>query len=544
MASNDHNFDSDAEELLKDLDDDNDDVENLLKDLDNEDDSEYDPVLSDASPSRSLVNMLSSSADFGTFSAALSQTSVSSPVADNAHDETTDSENTDETAEPLTNDDPADKGEKINDENATDNSSPLKNVSNASSDTTEKQQTSDDSSDASHNAEKTTETAVAAASPLTTTANRPAAQTQNPVSAAVSAPAAIPVPNAAAAAIPAPIPPAASAAPSPSASPVAPSHTDDEPEKNDPRVSASKRPPVPAMPKVPAAPSFIRGLRENETAYTQEALNDILPGGKNDDGRDLVYKYDDNNWYAQIFNEDFLRTVPKSSPRQSKREAKFICDRMGIQTGARVLDLCCGFGRHTIELSAKGFDMVGLDLSMVMLKKALADATARKLSIKFVHGDMRKLTFNSIFDAIYNVDTSFGYFDDLSNFKVLQGIARALKPGGVFLLETVNRDFIVNELPLRLWWKGTDCMLLEEIDLDPLSGVLKIQRSFVFDASLKRAPWEQKIQIRLYSVPEMRSLLSRAGFSVVELSGDYSLPGAYFGASSPKNIFVAEKPVK
>lgn len=548
MASNDHNFDSDAEELLRDLDDDNDDVENLLKDLDNEDDSEYDPVLSDASPSRSLVNMLSSSADFGTVSTASSQ-SASTPVDAPAHDEKSDSENTEETPEHSTDSEPSDACEKLNDESSADHSAPQK-ISAADSETKEKQPNSDDSSD-----EKTTETAASAASPLTSSIARPAAQTQTPIPAAVSAPAAIPVPTSAATAIPAPIPPASPASSSPSAPPVAPvapahataaasAHTDDKPEKNDPSVSASKRPPVPAMPKVPAAPAFIRGLRENETAYTQDALNDILPGGKNDDGRDLAYKFDDNNWYAQIFNEDFLRTVPKSSPRQSRREAKFICDRMGIQTGARVLDLCCGFGRHTIELSAKGFDMVGLDLSMVMLKKALADATARKLSIKFVHGDMRKLTFNSIFDAVYNVDTSFGYFDDLSNFKVLQGIARALKPGGVFLLETVNRDFIVNELPLRLWWKGSDCTLLEEIDLDPLSGVLKIQRSFVFDASLKRAPWEQKIQIRLYSVPEMRNLLSRAGFSVVELSGDYSLPGAYFGASSPKNIFVAEKPVK
>ena len=118
---------------------------------------------------------------------------------------------------------------------------------------------------------------------------------------------------------------------------------------------------------------------------------------------------------------------------------------------------------------------------------------------------------------------------------------RALKQGGVLMLETINRDFLINDLPLRLWWKGKECTLLEEIDMEPLSGLLKVQRSFVFDDS-SRAPWEQKIQIRLYTATEMRALLTRAGFDIVELSGDYSLPGAYFGASSPRNIFVAERP--
>ena len=277
---------------------------------------------------------------------------------------------------------------------------------------------------------------------------------------------------------------------------------------------------------------------------TQEMLNELLPGGKNDAARDLAaFKFNDNTWYTQVFNDDFLRTVPKSSPRQTPREAKFIMEHLDLERGARVLDLCCGYGRHTILLAAKGYEIVGLDLSMSMLKKALADAQAQGRAIKFVHGDMRKLSFKGIFDAIYNVQTSFGYFDDQSNFKVLQGIFNALKPGGVFLIETINRDFIINDLPLRLWWKGNQCTLLEEIDFESSTGLLKVSRSFVFDDN-SRAPWEQKIQIRLYAANEMKALLTRAGFKVVELSGDYSLPGAHFGASSPRNIFVAEKPIK
>jgi len=317
---------------------------------------------------------------------------------------------------------------------------------------------------------------------------------------------------------------------------------EDLPKTSLPNAAKGSPPPVPPPP--PVSNSNPRVLRDNETAYTQETLADIMAGGKDDEARDLAaHKFTDNGWYTQVFNDDFLRTIPKSTTRQTKREAKFIIDRLGIETGARVLDLACGYGRHTIELAKQGFDMVGLDLSMVMLKKALADAQTAGQVIKFVHGDMQKLSFKAIFDAIYSVQTSFGYFDDQKNFKVLQGIYRALKPGGVFLLETVNRDFIVEDLPLRLWWKGHECMLLEEIDIEHISGFLKVKRSFVFDDQA-RAPWEQNINIRLYTPIELRAMLMRAGFSVVELSGDYSLPGAFFGATSPKIIFVAEKHIK
>lgn len=310
---------------------------------------------------------------------------------------------------------------------------------------------------------------------------------------------------------------------------------------DDVRTSSPKRPPVP--PKMPSMPSAARVLRENEVVYTQEALNDILPGGKNDDGRDLAYKFNDNNWYANVFNEDYLRTLPRSLPRQTMREVRFIIDKLGIQRGARVLDLCCGAGRHTVELAAKGFDMVGVDLSMFLLKRALDTATKKKLSIKFVHGDMRKLTFRSIFDAVFNVQTSFGYFDDLTNFKVLQSIYASLKPGGIFLIETVNRDFIMDDMPLRLFWMGDGCKVLEESNVESLSGVLKVKRSIVLDDNSK-PPYEQTMSIRLYSTTEMRQLLSRAGFNVLELVGDFSLPDPrHFGAYSPHNIFIAEKPI-
>ena len=90
-------------------------------------------------------------------------------------------------------------------------------------------------------------------------------------------------------------------------------------------------PPPPPMPMASMV-SKARILREGEQAYTAEQLKDILAGGKNDEAPDLAaLKVGDNGWYNQIFNEDYLRTIPKSEPRQTRREARFIVDRLGLE---------------------------------------------------------------------------------------------------------------------------------------------------------------------------------------------------------------------
>ena len=293
-------------------------------------------------------------------------------------------------------------------------------------------------------------------------------------------------------------------------------------------------------PKPP--PQLPRRVKEGEVVLTQDEYNELTTT-KHDSIDDLdCALFKDNNWYKEVFTEDYFRTLPKNFHKQTIREVEFIIQRLGAEPGARILDLCCGFGRHTMEFAKRGFNMVGLDLAMPLLQKGLNEAQRRNLSIKFVHGDMRELNFDKVFDGIFNVQTSFGYFNDLTNYRVLQRIFRALKPGGRFLVETINRDFVVDDLPMRIWWEGTECLILEEVDYDFMLSTLQIKRSFVFEDS-NRDPWEQHINIRLYTPAELSSLMRRAGFEVLELNGDYAIPGAFFGAASRRSILIAERPV-
>ena len=102
----------------------------------------------------------------------------------------------------------------------------------------------------------------------------------------------------------------------------------------------------------------------------------------------------------------------------------------GIAATGTMLDVGCGYGRHAMELAARGFHVVGLDLSTPLLVRGGEEANRRGLEINFVRGDMRELDFDAQFDAAYCLFSTFGYFDDETNKRTAANIARALKPGG------------------------------------------------------------------------------------------------------------------
>ena len=249
-----------------------------------------------------------------------------------------------------------------------------------------------------------------------------------------------------------------------------------------------------------------------------------------------------DSWFKKVFTDEYLRTLPEGFEQQGARDISFITESLSLQEGARILDLACGFGRHTIPLARSGYEMAGLDLSMPLLQRALSNAQRHNLSIKFIHGDMRSMNFNGIFDGCFLWYSSFGYFDDLTNFKVLQGVTRALKPGGRFLLDMLNRDYVVAEMPARTWWEGSDCIFLEEVDFDDATSVIHTKRSFIYEDGTP--PLEQNTYIRLYSMHEILNLLQGAGLRALEVSGELHHPGVFLGPNSSRMIILAEKPIQ
>ena len=244
------------------------------------------------------------------------------------------------------------------------------------------------------------------------------------------------------------------------------------------------------------------------------------------------------HWFEDIFDEDYLRTLPFLTPKATQAEAKFVTDSLALEPGGHILDVGCGYGRHAMELAARGYYVVGLDNSLPLLLRGADEAQRRGLSINFVHGDMREMNFEAQFDGAYCLFSSFGFFDDETNKRTAQHIARALKPGARFVVEVLNRDYLVGDLPSRVWWEGDGCVVLEEVDFNYYSSRISSTRSIVFDDGRQL---EQAISMRSFSLHELGKLLHSVGFRVTEISGSMATRGRFFGAHSRDLVVVAER---
>lgn len=243
-------------------------------------------------------------------------------------------------------------------------------------------------------------------------------------------------------------------------------------------------------------------------------------------------------WWEELFGDDFLRTMERLDRKFTQRECNFIEDRLGVETGAVILDLACGPGLHAVELASRGYSVVGYDLSLAMLARAADEAQERGQKLNFLQGDMREMAFDETFDAVYSWNTSFGYFDDEKNYDVLRRIHRALRQGGMLLMDVINHDYVVCRQPSLVWFEGDGCVCMDEMSVDSFTSRLRVKRTVMFEDGRTR---EVDYAIRLYALHELGKMLHEVGFKVVEVTGHPAHPGVFFGSESPRIIILAER---
>ncbi|MEZ4294452.1 MAG: methyltransferase domain-containing protein [Polyangiaceae bacterium] len=243
-------------------------------------------------------------------------------------------------------------------------------------------------------------------------------------------------------------------------------------------------------------------------------------------------------WWDEIFSEDLLRTMDTPKLSFVQREVDFIEDSLGVEKGAVVLDLACGTGSHAVELASRGYSVVGFDLSLAMLARASDEAQERGQKLNFLQGDMREMAFEEMFDGIYCWHTSFGYFDEEKNLEVLSRARRALRQGGMLLLDIINRDFAAPRQPSLVWFEGDGCVCMDEMHVDFFTSRLKVKRTVMFEDGRTR---EVDYSIRLYNLHEVGKMMHDCGFRVVQVTGHPAHPGVFFGSESPRIIVLAER---
>jgi len=245
-------------------------------------------------------------------------------------------------------------------------------------------------------------------------------------------------------------------------------------------------------------------------------------------------------WYEAFFEgADYLRSYQEIfAGMDPAREADFLVRELALGPGARVLDLCCGQGRHAVELAKRGARVVGQDLSGHLLERARESAKAAGVELQLVQRDMREIPFEAEFDAAINLFTAFGYFkEDRENFRVLEGISRALKSGGRFCIDLLSFPWLLRNWQQRGWTLGESGLLaLDERSMDWMRGIQSGERLLIEpDGTRKRVLFH----LRHFAPHELVEWLRRAGLETRALFGDFG--GAPFKLDSPRLIAVAEK---
>lgn len=243
-------------------------------------------------------------------------------------------------------------------------------------------------------------------------------------------------------------------------------------------------------------------------------------------------------WWADYFDEDFVALYrPFLPPERTLEEAAGAAEMLGLERGDRVLDLACGWGRHSLELAAAGARVTGLDRSAHLLEVARRAALQAGRRVAWVRADMRRLPFREAFDAAVSLFSSLGYFgSDAADLEVLRGVRRALRPGGRFLLETMHRDQVAREFVERDWWPGADgAHVWVEREFDAVAGVsherLRWRRG--------RRSGEKRHSIRVRSATEWAALLEDAGLRPESWFGDWDL--SPFELGSERLVVVARR---
>jgi SAM-dependent methyltransferase len=239
-------------------------------------------------------------------------------------------------------------------------------------------------------------------------------------------------------------------------------------------------------------------------------------------------------WFLDpVFWDDFKGAM--FHPRrlaQTPAEVDAIVRLLDLKPPARILDLPCGIGRHSAELARRGFTVTGVDLH----EPYLAEARAKAPGVEWIRADMREFTRPAAFDAVLNLYTSFGYFEDQADdLRVARNALESLaRPGGAFVIEMKGKETVAREFEERRWIELEDgSSMLSRLTVE--NGWRTIRDDWILLNGGERR--EGHFRTRLYAATEIERLLLDAGFPDVRIHGWFD--GRPYGPGAPRLVAVA-----
>ena len=229
-----------------------------------------------------------------------------------------------------------------------------------------------------------------------------------------------------------------------------------------------------------------------------------------------------SDWYKRIWSLDIMDL---SWVEDTRRQVDFLVDKLELKGDERILDLACGFGRHSIELAARGFSVVGVDITKEYIDYANQTVRQENLDAEFILSDIRDVSFVNEFDVVINMgDGAIGYLEnDTENLKIFDIVAKALKPKGKHFMDIMNADYAEHHFPCQLWDEGEKCLTLSKFEWNQETKIMLYgQVDYLYGKALSKPNIEQGNPTRLYSLSEIDSIMSERGLVVQDSFADFS----------------------
>jgi SAM-dependent methyltransferase len=248
------------------------------------------------------------------------------------------------------------------------------------------------------------------------------------------------------------------------------------------------------------------------------------------------------NWafILHVDNPHLYLPVLEYQKKKSIREVKGLCNlfkKMNIPSNAKILDLSCGIGNHSIPLAKQGYDVTGYDPSSFYLNTAIENSKRLILDEekrpKFILGDpyqpAKVLIQNQAtdFDVVLIMDNSFGYSSEYNDFNLLRKLLKIANKNCILIIETENRDWRLANFEYFTFFNSDKIEILGQwkfnFETSVSTGVTKFYKKENKDSKDLRLLLKIDICMRLYSLHEMKNLLHKSGWDYIKSYDDIAL---------------------
>jgi SAM-dependent methyltransferase len=248
-----------------------------------------------------------------------------------------------------------------------------------------------------------------------------------------------------------------------------------------------------------------------------------------------------HEWFADesYWEENRSFIWPNQRISNSGIGAGYAMQLLGACNGESILDLACGFGRHSFEFYRKGLVVTGVDLNPKFIDEANSKVIKTKAEIRFIRADMREFVEPESYNHIVMMYNSFGYFKDpADDMLVISNCFKSLLPGGKLLISAMGREINRRHMPSgesRHWWEKDGKYRLQECLFNEESSILSI-KWILLNGSISST---FDYNVRLYSKQKLLDLLTKVGFDDIQFYG--SIKGTQYDDKAHSLVVTAQK---